>query len=154
MMPWLNRNLWLVVLILAVIGLADASYLTWQHYANTIPPCTIHGCETVLTSKYATIGPIPIAAGGMAYYLIVAFLALVSRTQARWRKWLLVVVTLGMAATLVLVYLQGFVIKAWCQYCLLSAGITTVLFVTVMAWRPGRVQPAPSSSNTPKTSTL
>ena len=41
--------------IVALIGFADASYLTVEHYRNVIPPCTTSGCETVLTSSYSTI---------------------------------------------------------------------------------------------------
>src|SRR5690348_14780226 len=59
-------------IILSFLGFLDAAYLTILHYKNVIPPCSIaHGCETVLTSQYATLGPIPIALLGVFFYLVV-----------------------------------------------------------------------------------
>ena len=61
--------------VLAFLGFLDAVYLTVLHYKNAIPPCTIaHGCETVLTSSYATIFGIPIALIGAGFYLTVLIL--------------------------------------------------------------------------------
>lgn len=127
----------MVVMVLAIIGLGDAGYLTWQHYAGGIPPCTINGCETVLTSRYATLGPIPVAVLGVGYYAaILAMAALMKAGQPRWRLLLTLTVSAGLVATAGLIYLQGFVIHAWCQYCLLSAGVTTMLFAIIVTHRP------------------
>ena len=56
----LNISLALVV-ILSFLGFADASYLTADHYLSLPLPCTLNGCEVVLTSRYATLGPVPTA---------------------------------------------------------------------------------------------
>lgn len=138
MAPSTRNKILLTVLGLAIIGFIDASYLTWQHYAHRIPPCTIHGCETVLTSKYATVGPIPIASFGMGYYAVVIILAamMFEGRRSLW-PWLMTLVGVAIIATLGLVYLQGFVIHAWCQYCLLSAGITVAMFGLILSLRPG-----------------
>ncbi len=134
-----NKTWITVIIVLAAIGLVDASYLTWQHYVNAIPPCTIHGCETVLTSKYATIGPIPVALLGALYYAAMVGMAILIRLgKTRWWTLLTVTVSFGLAFTAVLVYLQGWVIHAWCQYCLVSAATTTLLFVSIVTARPRR----------------
>ena len=63
----------IIVLVIAIIGFADAGYLTIEHYNNVIPPCSItHGCEQVLTSEFSTIVGIPVALLGMIYYFLIA----------------------------------------------------------------------------------
>lgn len=116
--------------VLALVGLGDAVYLTAEKLAGKIVPCVVtHGCETVLTSDYAMLpGNIPLAALGAAAYFVVfalATLAAYGYTQARVP--LLVLVGLMFAFTLRLLYLQAFVLNAYCAYCLLSAAVTTTL---------------------------
>jgi uncharacterized membrane protein len=61
--------LFAVAALLAVVGIADSIYLTIEHLAGRLPPCTITGCEQVLTSPYATVGPVPLSAlGALAYF--------------------------------------------------------------------------------------
>jgi uncharacterized membrane protein len=73
-----SRGRWIAfaAAFVAVLGLADAVYLTVHHYTATPVPCSIfEGCETVLTSLYAEFAGIPTAAfGALAYF--VAFLSL------------------------------------------------------------------------------
>lgn len=115
---------------LSVVGLIDALLLTVEHYASFRLPCTATGgCEQVLTSKYATVFGIPTATFGVIFYGVVLALGVhwmirkeVSLTLLR------VWATIGFAASLGLTYIQGFVLHAWCQYCLLSALTTTAIF--------------------------
>src|SRR5687768_1794608 len=68
-----------IAAIVALIGLLDAVYLTVHHYTAEPVPCSIvAGCEMVLTSAYATIGDIPLAALGAAAYFIAFSLALLA----------------------------------------------------------------------------
>lgn len=73
-----------IITILALLGFVDATYLTILYYQNVIPPCSIaHGCETVLTSKYATIFfGIPTALLGAIYYLTI-FISTLLFTQTK-----------------------------------------------------------------------
>lgn len=136
-----SRTHWLpwAVVILALIGFADAAYLTAEHYLNAIPPCTLtSGCETVLTSKFSTIGPVPIAAFGAVYYLVVFLLSMNvtsvnDRSKLSHTRSLQLIVGLtgvGFLASLGLIYLQVFILKALCLYCLVSAGTSTLLFTS------------------------
>lgn len=121
--------------LFAIIGLGDSIYLTVHHYTNEQVPCSIiTGCEQVLTSEYAEIGGIPTAAFGAFAYFLAFCLALLAGFGNR-KMWLLYgFLTVGMFAfTLWLVYLQGMVIEAFCQFCLLSAITTTVLFFIALA---------------------
>ncbi|HUR97553.1 MAG TPA: vitamin K epoxide reductase family protein [Pyrinomonadaceae bacterium] len=112
--------------IIALAGLVDAAYLTVHHLTAEPVPCNIvAGCETVLTSSYAQIGGIPLAAFGAAAYFIAFSLALLAAFGNR-MMWTLfgVQVVLMSLFTLWLLYLQGYVIGAFCQFCLISA-VTT-----------------------------
>lgn len=127
----LLRYLPLSVGILGFAGFLDATYLTIIHFKNAIPPCTIaHGCEAVLTSQYATIFGIPIALIGALYYLtVLGLLVIWIKTKAtRWLTLLVSITGIGLLIGIVLVYLQAFVLHAFCQYCLLSELIDFLLF--------------------------
>lgn len=120
---------------IAFLGFADASYLTIEHYFSVPLPCTIfNGCETVLTSSYSMIFSIPVALLGAFYYLAVfIFLACAIDTRKKiFSKLAISMTPLGFLASLYFVYLQMFVIKAICLYCMVSATLSTVLFVLGM----------------------
>ena len=123
-----------VAALLALLGLADSVYLTVHHYTAEPVPCSIvEGCETVLTSSYAEIGGIPLAAFGALAYFIAFSLAILTVFGNR-SMWLLFgIQSFIMAAVSVyLIYLQGFVIGAFCQFCLISAATSISLFIVFL----------------------
>ncbi len=116
--------------IIALIGLADAIYLTIHHYtAGPILCAEGFDCEMVLNSSWATIGDIPLAAFGAVSYFVAFSLALLTAFGDR-RMWKLfgALATLMGGFSLFLIYLQAFRIHAFCQYCLLSAATSLTLF--------------------------
>jgi uncharacterized membrane protein len=117
--------------LVALVGVVDAAYLTVHHYTNEPVPCSlVEGCETVLTSQYAEIGGVPLAAFGSAAYFVAFSLALLAGVGNRMMWTLFGVQTAIMAVFAVwLIYLQAFVIGAFCQFCLLSAATTFTLFI-------------------------
>ena len=130
---WRQIPKWLPTLFLigGFVGFIDSSYLSVLHYKNIIPPCSILGeCENVLTSRYAVIWGVPTALFGTFYYLVVVILSVLYLDTKRIKYLTLAMgaITLGFLFTLWFLYLQAFVIKAFCEYCLLSAGVTTTLF--------------------------
>lgn len=132
--------LYAVAAVLSLAGLTDAVYLTVQHLAGRSVPCSVTGgCEEVLTSPYAVVAGIPLAAIGAAAYFSVFSLSTLAAFGYRIAERLL----LPLVATMVLVslwlfYLQAFVIRAFCQFCLLSAAITIALMIIVFfAWKKG-----------------
>jgi len=114
------------------IGLVDASYLTAKHYSGGSVTCSIlNGCDEVLNSEYAVIYKIPLALLGAFYYLIVFGLGSVFLfyKQKGLEKYLLFLTSVGFIFSLWLVYLQVFIIKSLCLYCLVSAFLSITLFV-------------------------
>lgn len=132
----------LLAAVVALIGLADAIYLTIKHYTGEAVPCSIvEGCEQVLTSSYAEIGGVPLAIFGAAAYFTAFSLAILAAFGNR-LTWTLfgVQISLMLVFTVWLVYLQAFVIEAFCQFCLLSAGTTLILFIIYLASRVPRLR--------------
>ena len=128
----MRRRLALGAISLAALGgLLDALLLTIQHYRGSVPGCSItQGCEQVLTSEYATFLGVPVSAYGIVFYLVTLILGIYGLSGRPVRRWLLPWAGVAMLITLALLALQAFVINAWCQYCLLSAGLVTIIFVS------------------------
>ena len=121
----------LAAIFFAIVGLIDASYLTYHHYTAEAVPCGLTGgCEMVLESAYATFHDIPIAIFGAAAYVVALILGLIAASGRRWAWWLYGLQTLVMAAFSVwLIYVQANYIHAFCQFCLLSAATSFTLFL-------------------------
>ena len=124
---------YIVAAVLSLVGLGDAIYLTVQDLTGQNLRCTIiTGCAEVLGSKYAHVGPIPLAVlGAAAYFTFFSLAILVVFGYSFARPLLTVLVAIMFLTALYLTYLQAFVIHHFCQYCLLSAAVTTILTVIV-----------------------
>ena len=123
------------ILILASLGFIDATYLTVSHYAGVDLYCGADGgCNTVTNSEYSTMFGIYIAVYGMLYYLSILVLTVIyiDTKNNKILKPLMIIPVLGFLFSLYLVYLQLFVINAICRYCMLSAGISTLLLLINM----------------------
>jgi uncharacterized membrane protein len=135
-------KLYVTAAVVSLLGLADAIYLTVQHVTGQSVRCTIvSGCSEVLSSSYAVVSGVPLALIGAAAYFSVFSLATLAAFGFRSAGTLLTpLVLLMFLFSLWLIYLQAFVIGAWCQFCLLSAAITTALTViTLLARRTARL---------------
>lgn len=130
----------LVIIVLSLIGMFDAGYISLQHFQGIIPPCTAgFECDTVLSSRYANIGPIPVSALGFVYYLSVFSLAILlyldvqfKRTKATTTDVLRVLTVLGFVFTSYLIILMAYILDAWCIYCLVSAFTSTGIFLATL----------------------
>lgn len=133
-MPY--KQLLFLLFLFSGLGFIDATYLTLQYYQGSIPTCAlVRGCDVVLTSEWATLGPVPIALVGAIYYLTVFGLGLayLDTKQLRVLSAASVFTSAGWLVSVGLISLQAFVIQAWCFYCLVSALISTLLFAVGLA---------------------
>jgi uncharacterized membrane protein len=134
-----NRQLamYIAAALLSLVGLADALYLTVEHVTGQSVRCTIiSGCSEVLSSPYAVVAGVPLAGIGAAAYFSVFSFATFAAFGYRFAKTgLMMLVGAMFLVSLWLVYLQAFVIREFCQYCLLSAAVTTTLLVVVILAR-------------------
>jgi len=127
-------KLYITAAVVSLIGLADAIYLTVEHVTGQSVRCTIvAGCSEVLSSQYAVVAGMPLAAIGAAAYFSVFSLATLAAFGYRVAgTFLTAIVSLMFLFSLWLIYLQAFVIHAFCQFCLLSAAVTTALTVIAL----------------------
>ncbi|HUF03286.1 MAG TPA: vitamin K epoxide reductase family protein [Aridibacter sp.] len=123
--------------VASLAGLADSAYLTAKHYSGNEVPCSlITGCEKVLTSSYAEIFGVPTALyGALAYFAAFSLALLVFYGNQRLWNIFGALVSVMAVFTLWLIYLQAFVIEAFCQFCLLSALTTLTLLAIFIASR-------------------
>ena len=131
------RKIYILASVLSLLGLADALYLTIEHLTGQTVRCTIlSGCSEVLSSQYAVVAGMPLAAVGAAAYFTVFSLAILALFGYRIAGKILTPLVVAMFFVSVwLFYLQAFVIRQFCQYCLFSAAITTCLLVIVLSLR-------------------
>ncbi len=120
-----------VLLVVALIGFGDALYLTIEHFNNIIPPCTVGGCEIVLSSIYSVIWGIPVSFLGSIYYLfiIISLILYFDTKKEIFLRIPFLLSLIGFLCSTWLVYLMVFVIKAFCPYCIVSAFTSSTIFV-------------------------
>lgn len=125
----------MAIALIALVGLVIAAYLTMYAlgYLGVIQ-CTIGGCEKVQTSRYARFLGIPVALLGLGAYVtmfVLAMLGLQPRfARERWVALALFGVSaVGVVFSAYLTYLEAFVIHAWCQWCVISAILVTMIFL-------------------------
>lgn len=119
---------------LAVAGylLARHIYKRKQEKKPLICPLRT-SCDTVVRSDYSTINGIPLERVGMAYYGVMiatyGFLALFPTIHSTLVSFILVVMSASaFIFSFYLVLVQAFALRAWCTWCLMSAGICTLIF--------------------------
>jgi len=121
-----------VIALLAVVGLA-VSYLALRvHYSNEVQPCDINehwDCGVVNHSPFATMGPVPVAAIGMAGYALLAILALLGR-----RALVAAAAVVGLGFALYLTHIEKDVLMVWCLYCVISQGVILLLTLLSLGW--------------------
>jgi uncharacterized membrane protein len=131
-----------VIALLAFIGMVDALYLSIKRNAGPIPCHITHGCTDVLTSKYSEIAGVPLSWFGLVFYFVifsVVVIRLFEDSENSMNQLSAVIFYLAGAALVIsalLVGIQAFILKEFCEYCLLSAGLVLTIFL--VAPHPGR----------------
>ena len=130
-----NKKITLMIFLLSFAGFLVSTYITIHGLNRTIPPCTVtHGCETVLTSQFATVGPIPIAAFGAGFFITMMILSILylQHNQKTFLRLLFALASLAFIAGLGLIYIQAVILKAFCQFCLLAELIIALIFILTL----------------------
>ncbi|MCS7201022.1 MAG: hypothetical protein NZ822_02670 [Patescibacteria group bacterium] len=118
------KSIFFLTLFLVLIGLLISAYLTYIHYSIDQYLC-LNGdkCNLVLTSKYSKIFNIPLALVGLAYFSIFLFLLVLKINK----RFLFLISLLSAGFAIYLLYLQFFVIKSICSYCIVIDFILLIL---------------------------
>ena len=126
----LQRAGWVAFSLLAIAGFGIALYLTIVRFSGAAIYCTMgDGCEMVNSSKYAKLGPFPVALLGTLFYvglLELGIVALLWRFQ--WVAPLALAATLfGLGFSLYLTYIELAVLHAICMWCVASLAVMSAL---------------------------
>jgi Vitamin K epoxide reductase family. len=132
--------IYIIAAIVSLAGLADATYLTVQALTGETLGCGgSPDCFKVLGSSYARVAGIPVASlGVLAYFSAFTFATFAAFGYARARTFLIPTISAMFLGTLWLLYVQAFLLHAYCRYCLFSAAITFLLAGLMIALPPGR----------------
>jgi uncharacterized membrane protein len=116
------------IAVLAGLGLAISAYLVYVHYADVKPLCTgLSDCVRVQASDYAEWAGIPIALiGALGYLGILGCLVLRGDAGLLGGAFLAFV---GAGFSAYLTWAEAVRIEAFCQWCLVSAGLMVALAV-------------------------
>ncbi len=121
-----------VIVLLAIAGIVVSSLALKVHYDTGSEPCRINDkwdCGVVNHSPFAVIHGVPVAAIGIAGYLLIAVLGFL-----RFRVWLLLTALLGLAFALYLTNIEAHVLEVWCLYCVISQAIIAVVTLLALIW--------------------
>ena len=124
----------MIVALLALLGVLVALYLTLYKFGIIgVLSCSVGSCESVNTSRWAVFLGQPVAAWGLAAYLLILALALAGLQGVAPRQTALAttaISTWGVLFSGWLTYLELFVIRAICMWCVISATLMLLLFLT------------------------
>jgi uncharacterized membrane protein len=140
---WAGGGFFLTTLIVSVLGLGDAAYLTYQHFsqATTFAGCAEHGainCEAVTTSPWSYLFGshlLPVSALGLAFFAFMTAINSPWGWRARWPAvhWArLSAVVVGMVFVLYLIWAELFRVNAICLYCTGVHVLTFILFALIV----------------------
>ena len=118
--------------ILAIAGIIVSVLALRVHNSTETAPCSINekwDCGIVNHSPYAEIRGVPVAAIGIAGYLLIGILAMLRR-----RGLLLVAALIGMAFALYLTNIEARVLGVWCLYCVISQGLIALVTLLGIGW--------------------
>jgi uncharacterized membrane protein len=124
-----------IAALISLAGLADATYLAVLSLTGDMAACGgSPGCSEVLGSAYAKIAGMPVAILGVfGYFAAFSFAIFAGFGYKRARGLFAWTVWTMFAMTLWLLYVQAFVLHAFCRYCLFSAAFTFLLAGLVVA---------------------
>jgi uncharacterized membrane protein len=126
-----DRRLRIAILVLCLIGIGVAGYLTYVHYEGLKVLClSSGGCETVQASKYAKLDGVPVALLGLLGYIGILGSLLVRGDLGKVGGFGIALI--GFGFSMYLTYRELFTIKAICQWCVSSAVLMTLLLILTL----------------------
>ena len=123
-------------IVLAIAEVIDSGYLVWQHYHKKPLVCPLdHKCDVVTESKWSHIFIVRNEVLGLLFYisLAIGILLFMFLPELQVVLFLLLLATMGgVLFSLLLTFIQIFMIKDYCFYCLISALLSLLLFLNMV----------------------
>src|SRR5438270_4650155 len=121
-----------VIMVLAILGM----WVSWRalaiHYSTGTAPCSINDvwdCGIVNHSRYSVFMGVPVALIGIIGYAFLGVTAMLKKTRV-----VAVASVLGLAFASYLAYVEARVLGVWCQYCVGSLIIISLITVLAIIW--------------------
>ncbi len=132
----MNKNIAILFIGLCLLGIIDTSYLIYNHYFIETLNCSTGwiNCDVVNNNQYSYIFGLPVSIYGFIYYLVLLVALILLKTKTcvecikKLKKYIGWLISAGLLMSLWFTYVQIFIIKSICLFCLLSALITLILF--------------------------
>jgi uncharacterized membrane protein len=134
----MKKTTLIVIWIAAIIGVVDSGYLAYVKLFHTQIYCTpgLGDCASVNASRWATLWGIPIAIFGFATYLsVIALLVFgpkIKIVRPNVNYLFFGIGLFGFLYSLFLTYIEIFVLRTICQWCVLSAICISVIFLSTI----------------------
>lgn len=120
-----------LIFVFSLLGLFVASFLFYEYNIDGTIICpTGRGCDLVRASPYSSFLGISMPILGIIFYLTMAMLSVV-----HFRKLQLLVAVSGVVFGMYLTFLEAFVIRAFCFWCILSFIISLAILISVLLGR-------------------
>lgn len=124
-----------IVFVLAVLGMCIAGYVAFTWLTGSPIVCISGGCETVRKNPFAWPFGIPFPLFGLAGYLIIAILSFLNTASNNYKKYHNFILGMAIFGSLLVTYfsfLEAFVIRGFCMWCVFSAiDMYLILFLTL-----------------------
>lgn len=121
-----------LILVLGFAGAVVSGLALQVHYSTATEPCSINAhwdCGVVNHSPFAVLHGVPVAAIGIAGYLMIAALGFFRQRFA-----LMLAVIAAFCFALRLTFIEELVLEVWCLYCVISQTIIALLLVLSVGW--------------------
>ncbi len=128
-----------LIVFAALAGFFIAFYIQQKKRQHQTLVCPLHAdCDTVVHSEFSSFLGVPLEYLGMLYYALVAssYLAFLALPTLATQLATFLILSISAAAflfSLYLTFIQAFYLKQWCSWCLLSAILSTTVFVLAAA---------------------
>jgi len=140
------------VLAVGLIGFVNATFLTVKKFLGSPLTCYFFGgCDAVNASSYSYLFGLPLSLYGSVFYLLVVIAAALylDKKLAVAIKALMILASMGFALSIYFLFLQQFVIKAYCFYCVVSAVSSTINFIIMLViWKKYFSRPSSVATET------
>lgn len=124
-----------IIFTLGLFGLGISTYLLYTYVAKAPIVCLDSGCEIVRASSYSYFLGLPLPAYGLVMYVFIIILSFLITTLEKIvhhhlaNKLIFAAAAIGVLTSAYLTYLEAFVIKAYCTWCVTSAIVIVVIFI-------------------------
>ncbi|MBI2450744.1 MAG: vitamin K epoxide reductase family protein [Parcubacteria group bacterium] len=128
-----------IILILAVIGIADTAYIYYKKRKGSKLVCYVgENCDSVIHSQYSEIFGVPVEIIGNFYFIFVVIFILTKRFfnfqifgLTPWDIFL-GITSFGALFSVIFVYIQAVVLKEWCEYCMVAHILNFIIWILLV----------------------